>query len=82
MNTYSHIRHLNSQRSVSRGLTKRFNALTGKVEHQDHVSYTTFRDPNGSPLPHLPLLTKRNRYTPHVGKKQLAKAAVRNHVSA
>jgi len=61
---YAHIRHQNSNNSYRRGLV---NPLKG------HTTFQTIKHPDGETLPHRPLLLKRNKYTPHVGAKQLAK---------
>lgn len=80
---YLAIQHHNSNRAARRGLCGwTFNRKTGKPEFKNHVSLQIVRHPDGEKLPHSPLLTKRNKYMPHVGKKQLAKAQIRQHVSA
>lgn len=73
---YAFYEHHDSNNSRRRGLCgPKLNRKTGKVEYKHHVTIRTVRFPDGGPLPHQPLLVKRNRYTPHVGAKQLAKAA-------
>ena len=82
MQLYEHIKHTDSPNSYRRGLLFRMNPLTGLRERVRHTTIQTLRSgPDGARLPHIPT-TSRSKYEPHVGKKQLAKAAVRNHVSA
>jgi hypothetical protein len=57
---YAFFEHHNSNRSRRRG-------------HKG-PTIQVVKHPEGGPLPHKPLLLKRNKYVPHVGKKQLAKA--------
>ena len=73
--TYAVIPHLNSNRSRRRGLPL------------GHLAHQFVRSHDGVEAPYLP--TKKilralgaSKYWPHIGKKQQAKAAVRNHVSA
>ena len=42
---------------------------------KSHVTIRVVRHPEGGPLPHLPTPSGRSKYMPHVGAKQLAKAA-------
>lgn len=72
---YAFIKHRNSNQSRKKGLVGWTIGKFGKPEFRNHTTYQTIRHPEGGPLPHQPLLVKRNRYTPHVGAKQLAKAA-------
>lgn len=73
---YAFYQHRNSNRSRRRGLCGiELNRKTGMIETKDHVTTRTVRFPDGGPLPHLPTPSGRSRYTPHVGAKQLAKAA-------
>ena len=74
---YAFYEHHNSNNSRRRGLCgPRWNGKTGEMEYKNHVTIRTVRFPNGGPLPHQPLLVKHNRYTPHVGAKQLSKLAL------
>lgn len=61
---YAHIRHHNSNNSRRRGLVSPLKGYT---------TYQVVKHPDGGPLPHVPFLTKRNKYVPHTGAKQLAK---------
>ena len=83
---YDTIVHHNSNTSRRRGLLRKFNALTGKYEPRNHATVQVVRVRGGSPLPHaeIPEILRsfRSVYEPHVGKKQLAKAKIRNHVAA
>ena len=72
---YAYIEHHNSRTSRRRGLCGfRLNHKTGQMEWKESITIQTIKHPEGGPLPHIPLLVKRNKYMPHVGKKQLAKA--------
>lgn len=78
---YITIPHVNSNNSRRRGLLVRKNAVTGKIERCNHTTIQVIADihnydPHSSPLPHSPLLLRRNKYVPHVGKKQMAKSAL------
>ena len=73
MNKYSAIRHVNSNNSRRRGLLIRKNAVTGKLEKCNHITYQIVRDPNGVSLPRSPLIVRRSKYVPHIGKKQIAR---------
>ena len=42
---------------------------------KSNVTIRVMRHPEGGSLPHIPFPASRSRYTPHVGAKQLAKAA-------
>ena len=77
---YHVIEHVNSTTSRRRGLIVRKN---GGIT--PHSTYQLIR--GGDLQPHRmftseQLRSARSRHFPHVGKKQLAKAAIRNHVSA
>ncbi len=83
--TYTTVFYLNSKRAIIQGLTvgrDRFYNLC----HRDVQSAQVFRDDDGGPLPRC--ITSqlyrawRSKYKRHVGRKQLAKIAVRGHVSA
>ena len=74
--TYGVIPHHNSNNSVRRGLVGWVIGKLGKPEFKHHTTIQIVKNPEGGPLPHIPFLTKRNKYTPHVGKKQLAKLAL------
>lgn len=66
----------NSNRSRRRGLCgPKLNWKTGQIEIKNHTTIRTIRFPDGGPLPHVAFPASRSRYTPHVGAKQLAKAA-------
>ena len=65
---YDVIEHRNSNRSRRNGT-----AAASFRKGLRHISYQVIRRSGGLPLPHLPTLLKRNKYAPHVGKKQLAK---------
>lgn len=73
---YAFYEHHNSNNSRRRGLCgPRMNWKTGKVEFKNSVTTRTVRFPDGGPLPHVATPPSRSRYVPHVGAKQLAKAA-------
>lgn len=73
---YAFFEHHNSQNSHRRGRCGVvMNPKTGALDFKSCVTIRVVRHPEGGPLPHRPTLVKRNRYTPHVGAKQLAKAA-------
>ena len=76
--TYRRIEIPNSQNARRRGLCGlRPDKLTGALKWHDHVSLTMERDPAGQPAAVMHsravIRAMRSRYTPHVGKKQLAK---------
>ena len=79
---YEIIQHVDSNNSYRRGLLFKMNPLTGQRERVRHTTTQVLRSgPDGVSLPHVAHVD-RSKYSPHVGKKQLAKAAVRNHVAA
>lgn len=82
---YTTVFYLNSKRAIIQGLTVGKDRFLRSC-HRDVQSAQVFRDDNGSPLPkHHPASLYRawrSKYKRHVGKKQLAKIATRNHVSA
>jgi len=74
MQKYKTITYLNSANSKRRRLCGWFlNEKTGKPEMKNRVTCQQVRDDNGEELNHMPTLIRRNKYVPHVGKKQLAK---------
>lgn len=82
---YTTVFYTNSKRAIIQGLTvgrDRFYNLC----HHDVNSAQVFRDDDGGPLPrHFTAnlyRAWRSKYRRHVGKKELAKSAVRNHVAA
>lgn len=78
MQTYAAIQYVDSNNSRRRGLCGWFyNRKTRRNEYRSHTTIQVFRDSHGSPLPHQPLLLKRNKYVPHIGKKHAAKLALR-----
>lgn len=82
--TYTTITHFNSNNSRRRGLCGWFfNRKTLKPEMRNRTTVQVIRDAvHGKALVHLPTLVKPSKYFPHVGKKQAAKAKVRDHVAA
>lgn len=71
---YIAIRHKDSNNSRRRRLCGwSINLKTGEKEYKSKTTYHIVRHPDGGKLPHSPFLVKRNKYVPHVGKKQLAK---------
>ena len=75
MQKYKPITYLTSANSKRRRLCGwLFNEKTGKPEMRNRVTCQQVRDDDGEKLNHLPLLVRRNKYVPHVGKKQERKA--------
>lgn len=73
---YAFYEHHNSNNSRRHKLCgPKLNWKTGKIEFVNHVTTRTVKFPGGGPLPHLPTPSGRSKYMPHVGAKQLAKAA-------
>ncbi len=81
MSNYTAIHHRDSANSERRGLLKKFNPLTGRVERVSRTTVTLIKDRGGKPLEHMHtaevIRSFRSRYVPHVGKKQEKKAAMR-----
>lgn len=73
--TYITLPHHDSNRSARRGLVGWMLGKWGKPEFKHHTTYQFIKHPGGEPLPHQPFVSNRNKYVPHVGKKQLAKLA-------
>jgi hypothetical protein len=82
MKNYRRTYTKNSQNARRRGLCGlRPNKATGELKWHDHVSVTMERSAAGQPAAVMHsravIRAMRSKYVPHVGKKQLAKLALR-----